>query len=55
MSIRPTAIIGVSTIPKSFSKEVLEAMAEMNDVPIIFALSNPTSKVSNETPRIGST
>lgn len=43
-SLKPTAIIGVSTIAKSFNKAVVETMAKMNERPIIFALSNPTSK-----------
>ena len=42
--LRPSAIIGVSTIPGSFSRPVVEAMAAINARPIIFALSNPTSK-----------
>ena len=43
-ALRPTAIIGVSTLAKSFSKQVVEAMSQINERPIIFALSNPTSK-----------
>ncbi len=43
-ALEPTAIVGVSTIAKSFSREVVEAMAKLNERPIIFALSNPTSK-----------
>ncbi|MDP3478598.1 MAG: NAD-dependent malic enzyme [Desulfoprunum sp.] len=43
-ALRPTAIIGVSGQPKRFSREVLEAMARINKRPIIFSLSNPTSK-----------
>ena len=41
---KPTAIVGVSAQPKAFSKEVIELMSELNERPIIFALSNPTSK-----------
>ncbi len=43
-SLRPTALIGVSGQPKTFTRDVLEAMAAINDIPIVFALSNPTSK-----------
>jgi malate dehydrogenase (oxaloacetate-decarboxylating)(NADP+) len=42
--IRPTAIIGVSTVPKLFNREVLQAMAAINERPIIFPYSNPTSR-----------
>ena len=43
-ALRPTAIIGVSAVPKLFSREVIEAMAEINERPIIFPYSNPTSR-----------
>jgi malate dehydrogenase (oxaloacetate-decarboxylating)(NADP+) len=43
-ALRPTGIIGVSTVPKLFSREVIEAMAEINEHPIIFPYSNPTSR-----------
>ncbi len=43
-SLKPTVIIGVSGQPGVFDKEVLAAMAEYNERPVIFALSNPTSK-----------
>ena len=43
-TLKPTAILGLSGQPGSFTQEIIEAMAEINDRPIIFALSNPTSK-----------
>jgi len=43
-AIRPTAIIGVSTVPKLFNQPVIEAMARLNERPIIFPYSNPTSR-----------
>ena len=43
-TLRPTAIIGVSGMPRTFTRPVVEAMAAINERPIIFALSNPTSK-----------
>jgi malate dehydrogenase (oxaloacetate-decarboxylating)(NADP+) len=43
-SLKPTAIIGVSGKRGIFTRAVLEAMARLNERPIIFSLSNPTSK-----------
>jgi len=43
-ALKPTGIIGVSTVPKLFNQAVIEAMAEINDQPIIFPYSNPTSR-----------
>jgi malate dehydrogenase (oxaloacetate-decarboxylating)(NADP+) len=43
-ALRPTGIIGVSTVPKLFNREVIEAMARINARPIIFPYSNPTSR-----------
>jgi malate dehydrogenase (oxaloacetate-decarboxylating)(NADP+) len=41
-SLKPTAIMGVSTVGKTFTRPVIEAMSRVNARPIIFALSNPT-------------
>jgi malate dehydrogenase (oxaloacetate-decarboxylating)(NADP+) len=43
-TLKPTAILGLSGQPGTFTQEIIEAMAEINQRPIIFALSNPTSK-----------
>src|ERR1700692_131372 len=43
-TLRPTGIIGVSTVPKLFSQDVIKAMSEINERPIIFPYSNPTSR-----------
>jgi malate dehydrogenase (oxaloacetate-decarboxylating)(NADP+) len=40
--LRPNILIGVSTVGKTFTRRVVEAMARANERPIIFALSNPT-------------
>lgn len=42
--IKPQGIVGVSTVPKLFNQAVIEAMSTVNDRPIIFPYSNPTSR-----------
>ena len=41
-SIKPTTIIGVSTIGGAFNQKVIESMSRINERPVILALSNPT-------------
>ena len=43
-ALRPSGLIGVSGQPQTFTRPVIEAMAAMNERPLVFALSNPTSK-----------
>ncbi|MGV7218999.1 NAD-dependent malic enzyme [Bradyrhizobium sp. UFLA05-112] len=43
-TLKPTAIIGVAAVGGAFTPDVLKAMAKLNAHPIVFALSNPTSK-----------
>jgi len=43
-AVKPTAIIGASGQPGTFTPEILTAIARINERPIVFALSNPTSQ-----------
>ena len=42
--VKPTALIGAAAQGKQFTVEVIKKMCALNERPIIFALSNPTSK-----------
>lgn len=42
MAVKPTILVGTSTAPKTFTEEIVKAMASWCDHPIIFPLSNPT-------------
>jgi malate dehydrogenase (oxaloacetate-decarboxylating)(NADP+) len=41
-SIKPTTIIGVSTVGGTFTQKVIETMSRINERPVVLALSNPT-------------
>ena len=41
-TVKPTILVGTSTVPNTFTKEVVEAMCENTERPMIFPLSNPT-------------
>jgi malate dehydrogenase (oxaloacetate-decarboxylating)(NADP+) len=43
-TLKPTAIVGVAAVGGTFTQDVLEEMARINERPIVFALSNPTSQ-----------
>jgi malate dehydrogenase (oxaloacetate-decarboxylating)(NADP+) len=42
--LKPTGIIGVSAVPKLFNQQVIEGDGRINERPIIFPYSNPTSR-----------
>lgn len=42
--VKPTILMGLSTIGGAFTPKILKRMAELNDRPVVFPLSNPSSK-----------
>ncbi len=42
--VKPHVLIGATGAPGTFTREVIEAMRRINTTPVVFALSNPTSK-----------
>ncbi len=43
-ALKPQAIVGVAAVGRTFTQPIVQAMASFNSRPIVFALSNPTSK-----------
>lgn len=44
-TVKPTILVGTSTNPGAFTKEVVEAMCENTERPVVFPISNPTKKL----------
>ncbi|MDG4970193.1 malolactic enzyme [Lactococcus lactis] len=44
-TVKPTILVGTSTNPGAFTKEVVEAMCVNTERPVIFPISNPTKKM----------
>jgi malate dehydrogenase (oxaloacetate-decarboxylating)(NADP+) len=42
-ALKPTVLVGLSGQPQTFNRDVIDSMADINERPVIFALSNPTS------------
>ncbi|MFF2144563.1 NAD-dependent malic enzyme [Kitasatospora sp. NPDC058190] len=43
--VNPTILLGTSTVHGAFTREVVEAMSEGTERPVIFPISNPTSRI----------
>ncbi len=43
-NVKPTVLVGVSGTPRTFTRDIVQRMAALNERPVVFALSNPTSR-----------
>ena len=51
--LKPTVLIGAAAVPGVFTPAIIKDMASFNKVPVIFALSNPTSKAECTAEQVG--
>ncbi|GAG56747.1 unnamed protein product [marine sediment metagenome] len=49
-NVKPTVLIGCSTVANAFTEEIIKTMAKHTEKPIILPLSNPNSKLGSRMP-----